>query len=239
MRGRNPMTPFLVPMRRPVDIRPHLARANHWKPLRSACELARSWFEAGDVPRTVSRVLDGCRDFRDATIIHGFFEHATDLKSAGAPSQTDLLLLVSANGGNAVIAIEGKVDEGFGEPVLAWRSRKSKRRPARLASLCDLLGLAANAVDGLGYQLLHRTAAALLEAQRYRVDRALMVVHSFAEHNPTAKKGDSFEQFQEFAAALGAPLERRNSISDPVTRQDIALRLAWVSDRPVSRHGRA
>jgi hypothetical protein len=230
-------TLFLVPMRRPEDVRPHLAQANHWKPLRSACELAKAWFEADGVPKAVRRVLNGCEDYHAAQVVHGSFEHQTDLRSAGAPSQTDLLLVASIRAGLAVIAVEGKVDEGFGETVREWNASPSKRRPLRLTGLCDLLGLPSTTVDTLRYQLLHRTAAALLEAQRYRTGRALMLVHSFTDHNPTSKKGDSFEDFQAFAATLGAPLDRRNSVSEAVIRHGIHLRLAWVADKPVSPGG--
>jgi hypothetical protein len=72
------------------------------------------------------------------------------------------------------------VDEAFDETVSDWLARRAaeqmkRGRPKepsaqaqeRLAYLCRLLALEERHVGDLRYQLLHRTASALLEAERF------------------------------------------------------------------------
>jgi hypothetical protein len=79
----------------------------------------------------------------------------------------------------AVLAIEAKVKESFGQYVKDWLTEGGDNRAKRLRGLCDLLDLSTESASGLRYQLLHRTAAAVLEAKRYRARHAAMVVQSF------------------------------------------------------------
>ena len=67
----------------------------------------------------------------------------------------------------------------------------------RLAALCELLGLEACPVD-IRYQLLHRTAAAIIEAEKFDAKHVGMIVHSFS---PTRRW---FSEFSQFAILLGA-----------------------------------
>jgi len=55
--------------------------------------------------------------------------------------------------------------------------------------------------EDIRYQLLHRTASAIYEAQRYRTGRALMLVHSFSLTDA------SFPDFQAFAELMAMPLD--------------------------------
>jgi hypothetical protein len=49
--------------------------------------------------------------------------------------------------------------------------------------LCDVLGLSVAPPLHIRYQLLHRTASAIIEAQRFNAKYAMMIVHSFSpEH---------------------------------------------------------
>ena len=102
-------------------------------------------------------------------LIEGFFEKETDLRSRGRPSQTDLLALIGDGEGFAVLGVEGKVDEPFGPLVSEWLTEASANKRARLSVLQETLGLADHNVSNLRYQLLHRTTAAIYEAQRYKV----------------------------------------------------------------------
>ena len=71
------------------------------------------------------------------------------------------------------------------------------------------------------YQLLHRAASAIIEAQRFNAAHAVMLVHSF---------GQSSEWFQDYAAF--ASLMGSNPTEDSVvsvgTRSSVSLHLAWV-----------
>ena len=215
-----------VPIRRPEGVIPHLARGEeHWRKGYSARELAESWFLADGIPASVKAVLDNCRDYRDTALIDGFFEREVDLGTPGAASQTDLMVIANTSRGLAVIAVEGKVNEPFGDTVVEWNDG-SAGKGRRLEKLCATLGISENAASGLRYQLLHRTASAVYEAHRYRTMDALMLVHSFSETHA------SFDDFAKFAEQMGTSVMEPNSISNSKECEGVALRLGWVSDTP-------
>lgn len=212
---------------RPADVIPYLAKQErHWKKGYSAYELAHSWIRAEGVPDSVRSVLDTCSDYVGATLVEGLFERDVDLRTPGRRSQTDLLAFVKLHRGDAVIAVEGKVDEPFGDRVTTWNDHSSGKE-RRLTALCGSLGLRVAEVGDTRYQLLHRTASAIYEAQRYRTTRAIMLVHSFSMADT------SFGDFQAFAEAMGAPVPAVNRVSAERVCEGVRLRLAWVSDRPI------
>lgn len=211
---------------RPEDVIPYLAKGRgDWKKGYSAYELAHSWVAANGVPQSVRTVLDGDPTFRGAQPIEGFFERKVDLGTPGRPSQTDLLLLVKLRSGYGVIAIEGKVEEPFGPLVVEWNDG-SAGRMRRLARLCESLELEPEGVSDLRYQLLHRTASAIYEAQRYHCRQAVMLVHSFS------RSGTSFDEFAKFTAAMNLPPVQPGQMSPPKVCGGVHLRLAWVADQP-------
>ena len=215
----------------PEDVISHLADGErHWRKGFSAYELSHSWVRADGFPAPVSDVLDGCESYRDAELVEGFFEKEVDLRTRGRASQTDLMVFAKVADRYAVVAVEGKVDEPFGPLVGDWNDG-SAGRMARLEALCQTLGLNVTAVEHLRYQLFHRTASAIYEAQRYRCGRALMLVHSFSETDA------SFDDFVKFASSMGTPVHRPNSVSPPKMCEGIELRLVWVKDEPLGQHG--
>lgn len=181
------MPNFQIGIEKPEEIIPRLGKPNlHWKKGRSAFELSTAWMRAKGFPSAVTAVLDQAPEWRGATLLEGMFERETQLPGTGRPSQTDLLGIVSLKDGNAVLGVEGKVDEPFGELVAEWvearltqkegedeatfkarveRSRENRAR--RLEALCTLLEVAGDEVTNLYYQLFHRTCAAVYEAKRF------------------------------------------------------------------------
>lgn len=188
-----------VPLNRPEDVIPHLAKQEaHWRPGYSAQELAVKWASAGtDFPKSVREALNTAPEYLGAELVDGFFEREVDLGTAGRNSQTDLMLVAGIGSELAVIAVEGKVEESFGEIVSEWNDSTGKQR--RLEHLCDTLHLNVTEAGRLRYQLLHRTASAIYEAQRYRSRHALMLVHSFS------KTPRWFNDFAAFSCALQMP----------------------------------
>ena len=112
-----------------------------------------------------------------AELVEGLFEREVDLRTPGRRSQTDLLAFLKLAHGNAAMAVEGRVDEPFGDLVSVWNDH-SPSKECRLEALCRSLGLRVGGVGGIRYQLLHRTVSVVYEAQRYRTERAVMLVHS-------------------------------------------------------------
>lgn len=56
-------------------------------------------------------------------------------------SQNDVFALVRVNGNTLAMAIEGKVDEPFAEPLGEWLQNASDGKRERLGFICELLGL--------------------------------------------------------------------------------------------------
>ena len=81
----------------------------------------------------------------------------------------------------------------------------------------------------LRYQLFHRSASALLEAQRYDASTALLLVHSFS----SAKAG--FADYAAFLRALGiaeevVPNTIYGPLLFPVGKGAIAFFAGWAAD---------
>lgn len=195
-----------------------------WKDGYSAKELAEAWLTADNIPVRVSSVLNSCPTYKLVEMQHAIFEKKVDLGTTGRDSQTDLMVyLTFLRGGTAIIAVEGKVDEPCGELVGTWLEDKPTKMQ-RLQKLCADLEIPVDQAQHLCYQLFHRTASALYEADKRGSGQALMLVHSFSDSDT------SFKDFQDFAHALGAPVSAVDTISGPVIRLGIELRLGWVKD---------
>jgi hypothetical protein len=174
---------FLIPTTGPDSWRALLAEPDkHWKPGRSAWLLAHRWESAEGFPDEIGSALasSDAAALQGMEFLIGLPEWKTPLPGGSRPSQTDLLVLArNGTGSLVIIGVEGKVDEPFGPTVNEWEAEATPGRLTRLAFLCDRLGIDAESAGELRYQLLHRTVAAMLEAERFDADAAVMLVHSF------------------------------------------------------------
>jgi hypothetical protein len=120
-------------------------------------------------------------------------EHKVPLPGSGrGESQSDLFVMIRTADRTFAVTIEGKVDETFDKPLGDWLLDASPGKLERIDFICDLLGLRQPVPSDVYYQLLHRTAAAIIEARRFKTDAACMIVHSFS---PTRKWYAAFERF--------------------------------------------
>ena len=182
-----------VALQRPEDVIPHLGKPSHWKHGRSAKSLADSWFFAGDIPAAIRALLAQSDYLAGAELLEAWLERETDLQDGRAtPSQTDLLALLGIGEKLAVLGIEAKVDESFGPVVSKWLGSGSDGKLRRLAQLCTLFQLNPAHVGHLRYQLFHRTAAAILEARRFRCDAAILIVQSFCPRSTGLSDATAF-----------------------------------------------
>ncbi|QQS14616.1 MAG: hypothetical protein IPK81_10915 [Rhodospirillales bacterium] len=212
------------PVHVPTDVRKYLAQAHHWKVGFSACELATSWVGAGDIPTPVRQVLDSAPEWQGAAFIEGNFEKQVDLRTPGRPSQTDLMVTMRLASGAGILAVEGKVDESFGPFVRELPDTTGYG--VRTAHLQRLLGVTPTDAGGLRYQLFHRTASALFEAERYAANHAVMLVHSFS------KSDSSLPDFVTFATAIGMVGAGKGRLSEPrifAGAPSVSLRMGWVA----------
>ena len=216
-----------VPLRKPEDVKPHLGKPEHYVEDRSGWCIANAWYAAAEgLPELVRLTLETVPALTDAELVEGFLEREVDLGDDGKPSQTDLLALLGFGDRLAIMAVEGKVDEPFGKFIRQELAGASERKRARIERLCAMFDLNPSLVGELRYQLLHRTASAVLEARRYRSTLAIMMVHSF----DAADTGAS--DYYAFAQALGFDDAVTTWTRGPRQVGDVELYLGWTADRP-------
>ncbi len=178
------MKHIYVPADSPEDWRRLLAEPEkQWRAGYSARLLAECWQAAEGFPAEVQALLSGAAEpaLRKLELLLAIPEYQVALPGGGRPSQNDLFALGrAADGQLAVLMVEGKAAEPFGETLATWLEHASPGKLARLEFLCHTLGLSNPPPGALRYQLLHRTASAILEAQRFNAAYALMIVHSFS-----------------------------------------------------------
>ena len=190
----------------------------HWRQGYSARTLAYSWQEAGGFPTEVGAVL--ASQFPAAELLLALPEHKVPLPGGSRSSQNDIWVLARSKDQLISIAVEGKVSEPFGPTVQEWQADSSPGKAERFSYLLSLLGLSAVPVD-TRYQLLHRTASAIIEAQRFNAAHAVMLVHSFSQ------SGEWFQDYAAFVALMGGSAKENRMVSVGF-RSGVSLHLAWV-----------
>jgi hypothetical protein len=214
---------------KPEHVKPFLGKPDlHWKERFSAFETAHSWFAAGDLPPAIRAVLQTDATYANAKLIKAYFEKQTQLDDSGrGPSQTDVLAFLQAKSGIVVLGVEGKVNESFDRLVSEWNDY-SPAKLRRLAGIIERLSIRpSKSIGSLRYQLLHRTLAAVLEAERAGAAEAVMLVQSFSPNDIRT----GFADFQEFAVALGVPINGPGVLSEPLQLRRVRLRLGWTINR--------
>jgi hypothetical protein len=198
-----------------------------WQPGQSSYALAQAWQGSEGFPPAVKAAFAGSGAlFETMELLAAIPEYQTSLPARGRGSQLDLFVVARTRRVLAAMAVEAKVEEAFGPTVGAWRRAKpSPGKEERLALLCQVLEIDERDAEGCPYQLLHRTAAALLEARRFNAQHAVMLVHSFSAGD------EGFEAFARFADVLGTEA-RLGDIAPTRPRDGILLHLGWASDPP-------
>nr|WP_208596367.1 hypothetical protein [Desulfonatronospira thiodismutans] len=72
---------------------------------------------------------------------------------------------------------------------------------------------------------MHRTASALIEAQRFNTQHALMLVHSFSQSH------EGFQDYAAFAELMGGSASK-DSLNSAGSRSGVSLHLTWVQGSP-------
>jgi len=215
---------FFYPIKRPEEWQQLLARPDkHWRTGYSPKALAHCWQEAGDFPQSVRKVFkdSGVKLFHDVKLLFAFPEYKVPLLGGRRASQSDIFVLAKGGGQLISIMVEGKVHEPFGETVAEWRAEGGRGKERRLDYLCQLLELDKDTINNIRYQLLHRTASAVIEAGRFNAPNALMLVHSFSETD------ECFDDYSQFLALFGAK-GKPDSLVFARNFDGVNLYFAWV-----------
>lgn len=222
----NPIRRLHLPLKSLADVRPHLGSPTHYKEGRSAFCLANAWMAENEIPELVRLTLNTAPALRGAGLLEGFFEREVSLRDGARHSQTDLLCLLDIGQELVVMSVEGKVDEPFGKLVSKELEKASPFKQTRIERLAGMLRLSLENAMPLRYQLIHRTAAAIFEAQRFHSRVAIMMVHSF----DGADAG--FADYRRFAEAIGFGVVQPTCTAGPALFDGVALYLGWTADRP-------
>ncbi len=218
----NVLPPFFVPTAGIDDWRRFLADPDkHWRDNYSAKLTAESWEAAGGFPSSVEAALSRSPVFSGIEFLCGFPEYKVALPGGERASQNDILVLARTLDSLVSIAVEGKVDEHFDRILIDWAAAASNGKVVRLRFLLDTLGLPDTIPGTIRYQLLHRTASAVITARRFHARHAMLLVHSFSPADA---------HFEDYAAFLG--LYGQNAkVGQVVTLAqlgDLSLHACWV-----------
>jgi hypothetical protein len=194
---------ILIPTDGPESWKLLLAEPDkHWQPGFSAMSTALSWEKANGIPKEIVSLFRNAEDpgLRDAELTIAIPEYKVSLAGGSRPSQNDVFALLSCTDGLVAMMVEGKAKEDFDETLLNWEKRTSPQGvKARLADIAKHIGLTPQIPDHIRYQLLHRTASAVIEANRFHAPYALMVVQSFV----TDDSENHYNDFCEFLNLYG------------------------------------
>lgn len=222
------MSKFFIPANNPEDWKCLLAKPSmHWKDGYSAKSLAYCWQGANDFPKSVKKVFrhSGMKLFQNVELLLAFPEYGVALPPRGGrPSQNDIFILAKGNKQLITVAVEGKALEPFGDIVDEWKSDFTEGKQTRLKFLCDLLQLDETKIGHIRYQLLHRTASAIMLAERFTARNALVLVHSFAPND------ESFEDYCQFLKLFGKK-GKADSITSAKTVKGTTLFFGWVNEK--------
>jgi hypothetical protein len=214
------MSKIYIPSSGPAAWQPFLAKPElHWRTGYSAKTLAHCWesAKAKGLPTEIASLFNA-----PAELLLAVPEYKVPLPGGTAQSQNDMFALVRHADQTCAVMIEGKVNEPFDKTVAEWLSTPSEGKLVRLDYICKLLGLVGQPPRCLRYQLLHRIASALVEAQRFKTDEAAMIVHSFSPDRIW------FEDFASLLDVFGLPAEPdRAAVITLRTGQ--RLRLGWAT----------
>jgi len=205
-----------------------------WKRGCSAFETAVSWEKAdrtgSGVPDLIAALFQ-VKPYESTELLVAIAEHKVQLAGHGGASQCDVWAVLRSQVGLVSLSVEAKANESFGDHSLDdWLSGGKSERSvtnredrwrfvaSHLPPECDY--------SGVRFQILHRCAAAVIEARRLGLTYAAFVVQAF--NAPTK----SFDEYVKFCDALGVVSARGQLVTAPAL-QDVSLAIGWA-DCPLS-----
>lgn len=186
--------------------------------------LAQCWEAANGFPPEILQALATVPRFRTIELLLCIPEHKVSLPGGRRASQNDIFVLAKADGDLVSMTIEGKVNEPFDKTVGEWLQQDSLGKQQRLTALRKELGLH-NVPTTIRYQLLHRTASAVIEAKRFNAKSAVMIVHSFNQEYLW------FDDYAAFVSLFGVKAER-GKLTQLNCVEGVAVYSAWITGDP-------
>ncbi len=164
----------------------------------------------------------------DAAVLFAVPEHRVVMPPEGArDSRCDVFALMRDGAETVAVVVVTKAAEPFGRTLRDWLAEDDGGGSERLDFICGRLGLSRDALDGeVGYELLERAAAAVVEAERFKTDRAAMIVQSFSPENRW------FKDFARFAAVLNLSIEIPGQAGIHALPCGKSLIIGWAGSDP-------
>jgi len=221
----------LIPTESESDWKSLLAEPEkQWRPGYSAMLTAQSWENAAGLPPEIESVftLTEASYFNNLELLVATPEYKTELKGGRRPSQSDVFALLRSDIILVAVTVEGKAREDFGPSMKQWENKvAAKGYVERLGHIMENIGLEKSAPDHIRYQLMHRTASAVIEAKRFHCQIAVMIVQSFVESDDENHFGD----YADFIGLYGAtPVKDQLIFLADI--DGILLFSAWVYSAP-------
>ena len=195
------MSRIFIPSTSAEDWRMFLADPDkQWKTGYSAKSLAHCWENADGFPDKIANLIGRSpyARFKNVQMLLAFPEWEVPLAGGRQGSMSDVFVLAhDAEEQLISITIEGKVAEPFGPTIEEWEPSSTPGKTERLAHIQEQLGLDGDIPGHIRYQLLHRTASAMIEARRFNAQSAVMIVHSFSQTD------EWFEDYQQSVELFG------------------------------------
>ncbi len=228
------MNRLFVPTLGPTDWRRLLADPEkQWAHRKSALEMAVCWESARDTPRgipsEVANALDTAPALLGAHLLIGIPEHKVPFEGGGHPSQNDLWTLLRAGSRLVSMTVEAKAGEKLDHIVQDWlpKDNQPSGKPERLSALKDWLGIPGTDVSHIRYQLLHRTASALKEAERFGASMAVALIQSFDRFADE----ESLQDVIKFGNVMGISVKEGDVVRSPRPTK-VPLFIGWVTSQP-------
>lgn len=207
-----------------------------WKREYSAFETAVSWEWANNpasksisqLPTPIEEVLRNSI-YKSPEMLFAVAEHKVPLDGKGGDSQCDVWAVVLSEIGLVSMSVEAKANEPFGqsnESLEKWltntvsdtsRANRNNRWKFIEKNLPDAKS---STFMGIPYQMLHRCAAAVIEAKRLNISHAVFLVQAF--NSPK----ESFEVYSSFCSVLGHEAKKGKMLLTEAS--GISLGIGWV-----------
>ena len=209
--------------------------AKHWVRGKSAFESTVSWESAKHsergLPESIAAILDTNPTTANAELILAIPELQVDLPPAGHASQNDVWALLRTTERLFSLTVEAKSGEPLGPLVKEWLPAAdgvaASGKPKRLEFLRGCLGLKGIEIGDLRYQLLHRTASAIVMGERFGTGGAIMLIHSFGGSSDDKSRDD----YLSCARTMGAS-PSGDSLVAASRPTRLPLLIGWVADTP-------
>jgi hypothetical protein len=202
------------------------ASVTHWKPGRSAYELAAEWIERQGEDRLLS-LIELAEGLEEIRLVDGVAEKKTYFDGHPGPRNHDLLVRASAAVGPVTIGIEAKADEPFDLPLWRYREEGLRSNPNtgkldRIDHLVSLWFARSLAKDRdypplvtTGYQLFSALAGTLADAKLDESAFAVLVVYEFiTDLTDDANHVHNARVYEDFLLRLVGPDQERRTTSD-------------------------